>query len=663
MTEALKTTATVPMLDVRAAPVAASYDEKNRTVDFIASTGARGLRRSYWSDDYYEELEISESAIRMDRLNNGAPFLNSHNAWGVSNVLGSIQRSWVEDGKLMIRVKFSQRDEVQPILQDIRDGVLAHVSVGYYVHQYDVTEKAGELDVRRAVDWEPAEVSIVPIGFDDGATVRSSEQKVSQAVINRSPGAISKEVAMTDAVRKDETPAENQAPENAMQTRSGGDMGNGGGTPPVAAASPASPEDVRAAADEAVRNERERITEIRRAVRTARLGEDLADTLISEGVTVDAARARIIDEWSKQDHSEETTTVRTSVDHSVMETVREHAVDAILTRAGIQSGKAVENNGFRNMTLLRLCEDLLQRQGVDVRNMSAMQLAARALSTSDLTHITGSVMNRTLLQGYESAPRTFVGVFRQASAQDFREINRVRLSDAPALDEVKEAGEFKYGSVSDEKESYALVTYGKILPFTRQTIINDDLDALVRVPTMFGRAAADKESDIVWNILVANAALQDGTALFHADHNNLGSALAITVASVGAARAAMRKQTSIQGRVINVMPRFIICGADKETELDQLLTNITPATQANAVPQSLRSLTPVVEPRLTGNAWYVAADFNQVDTVEYCYLSGANGVYIETREGFNIDGIEVKARHDFAAKAIDFRGLYKNPGA
>ena len=90
----------MPMLEVRAAPVAASYNEENRTVDFIASTGARGFRRSYWSDDYYEELEVSERAIRMDRLNNGAPFLNTHGRSDVSNVLGSIQRSWIENGAL-----------------------------------------------------------------------------------------------------------------------------------------------------------------------------------------------------------------------------------------------------------------------------------------------------------------------------------------------------------------------------------------------------------------------------------------------------------------------------------------------------------------------------------------------------------------------------------
>ena len=74
----------------------------------------------------------------------------------------------------------------------------------------------------------------------------------------------------------------------------------------------------------------------------------------------------------------------------------------------------------------------------------------------------------------------------------------------------------------------------------------------------------------------------------------------------------------------------------------------------------------VVEPRLDANsatAWYLAADTSQIDTVEYCYLEGNSGVYIETRQGFDVDGMEIKARLDFAAKAIDFRGLYKNVGA
>ena len=58
----------------------------------------------------------------------------------------------------------------------------------------------------------------------------------------------------------------------------------------------------------------------------------------------------------------------------------------------------------------------------------------------------------------------------------------------------------------------------------------------------------------------------------------------------------------------------------------------------------------------------MAADPSRVDTVAYAYLEGSNGIFTETRQGFEVDGIEIKARHDFAAKAIDWRGLYRNLG-
>ena len=631
----------VPMLDVRAAPVPSTFDETARTVDFIVSTGARGLRRQYWDEDYYEELEISETAIRLDRLNNGAPFLNAHGAWSVSSVLGVIERGWIEEGKLMARVKFSGRDEIAPILQDVRDGVLPHVSVGYYVHQYDVMEKIGELDVRRAVDWEPAEVSLVPIAFDDGATVRAA-QRMTQAIINRPVGTTGGTI-----MAKRQDPA-TDAPDNDP--------------PDQPSAAPATDDAaVRAAVHEAVGKERERVTAIRQAVRSARLDETVADTLINEGVTLDKARARIIETWAAQDSSDEITTIRTGTDTEVVDRMRQAIADALAFRAGVAKDIGAGAD-FAGMTLLRVCEDILQRQGVQVRGLGPLELAGRALSTSDLASIAGALTNRTLLQGYESAPRTFVGVFKEGTAQDFRDISRVRMSGAPALEEVTEHGEFKYGKLSDEKETYSLATYGKILPFTRQAIVNDDLDALSRLPMLFGRSAADLESDLVWGVVNDNAAMQDGIALFHSDHGNLGSAAGINVASVGKGRAAMRKQTGLEGRLINVMARHILAGTDQETDLDQFLTAITPDSQGSAIPQSLRSLNPVIEPRLKGKAWYLAADYQQIDTVEYSYLTGQQGVYLETRQGFTHDGIEIKVRHDFAAKAIDFRGLYKNPG-
>jgi hypothetical protein len=84
------------------------------------------------------------------------------------------------------------------------------------------------------------------------------------------------------------------------------------------------------------------------------------------------------------------------------------------------------------------------------------------------------------------------------------------------------------------------------------------------------------------------------------------------------------------------------------------------------VPSSIRSLAVIAEPRLDPASgavpWLLVASPAAIGTIEYAYLEGQEGVALGTRSGFDVDGVEVRARLDFGARAIDWRGLYKNPG-
>ena len=170
----------------------------------------------------------------------------------------------------------------------------------------------------------------------------------------------------------------------------------------------------------------------------------------------------------------------------------------------------------------------------------------------------------------------------------------------------------------------------------------------------------------------------DGGALFNATavttaggHANLtSSGTAISVDSLGVGRANMRAKKGLQSEELNLAPRFLIVPATKEQLAYQYTSaNYVPATAANV--NEFRAggrteLTPIVEAILDANsttAWYLAADSGSIDTVEYCYLDGAEGPVIESEMGFEVDGVSFKCRLDFAAKAIDWRGLYKNAGA
>jgi hypothetical protein len=94
-------------------------------------------------------------------------------------------------------------------------------------------------------------------------------------------------------------------------------------------------------------------------------------------------------------------------------------------------------------------------------------------------------------------------------------------------------------------------------------------------------------------------------------------------------------------------------------------TQITPATGATVNPFGTR-LTVITEPRLDSASlvsWYLAASSDAIPIIALAFLDGQDGPMVETRTGFEIDGIEIKCRHDVAAKVVDYRGLFKNVGA
>jgi hypothetical protein len=159
--------------------------------------------------------------------------------------------------------------------------------------------------------------------------------------------------------------------------------------------------------------------------------------------------------------------------------------------------------------------------------------------------------------------------------------------------------------------------------------------------------------------------LTDGVAVFNtATHGNLAAAgTVIDVANVGVGRAAMAKQKSLDGLFLNLAPTVLLCGPDKQTQAEQLLTQITPAQTSNAVPESLRRLQVVADANIAGNPWYLFADPQAAPVFVYGFLEGFTGPRLSTQEQWSVQGMSVKLEHDFGVAAIDFRGGYRNPGA
>jgi len=159
-----------------------SIDEANRTVDVIWSTGARVARYGGpLSGRWSEELDMN--GAKLERLNGGANLLDSHQAGSVRNILGKVERAWVENGMGLATVRFSTRPDVEGLWQDVRSGIISSISVGYRIHRIDRVPRQGDggVDLGRVVEWTPTELSFVSAPADLGARVRAEEIEVRES--------------------------------------------------------------------------------------------------------------------------------------------------------------------------------------------------------------------------------------------------------------------------------------------------------------------------------------------------------------------------------------------------------------------------------------------------------------------------------------------------
>ena len=447
-----------------------------------------------------------------------------------------------------------------------------------------------------------------------------------------------------------------------------------------------------------------RRNEIQATCKLAKVERAFADELCDAGVSVEVAKQRIIEKMATQPLGRSVDGDAVRVTKSSDDKYFEAARDGLLRRAqtasrvqrSLVSGEkpAPGSQDFERMSLLRMAEDFLRRSGVNTSRFGSPDIARAAIgdpkalarmniSRSDPAyHTTGSfanllldASNKTLLAGYEEAPYTWNLWARQAgSVDDFKNINRIRFSESPDLEHVPENTEYKEGVMTDSKESYRVEKFGKMFSVTWETVVNDDLDAISRVPAMHGNAARRTQNKKVYEVLTSNPTMGDGVALFGAHSsgsNTTGAAAAPSVVTLNAAFLAMRKQTGLNSdAILNVVPRYLIVPVAYEATALELVNSISyNAANNNEGVKNIygvggpRNVTVIGEPVLDAASavvWYMAADPGQIDTVEVSFLSGEESPVLESEWDFDKDCYKYKIRQTFGVKAIDWRGLFRN---
>lgn len=336
---------------------------------------------------------------------------------------------------------------------------------------------------------------------------------------------------------------------------------------------------------------------------------------------------------------------------------------AVMNRAGY--AQAEKDNAYNGYTLRELARASLVDRGIGISGVGTAQAMvglAFTHSSSDFGNILMDVAHKAALLGWDEASETFEQWTRKGTLTDFKTAHRVGLESLASLRKVRAGAEYKYVTIKDRGEPIALATYGELFSIDRQTIINDDLDMLTRIPQAMGLAARATVGDLVWAVLTSNPKMSDGKPLFHADHGNLVAA-DLSIEGLDVARKAMLLQKSGDRR-LNIRPAYMLTPVAIESRANQLIKSASvPGADANSgIFNPIQNFVTVAsEARLDDSSptdYYLTAAQGR-DTIEVAYLDGIDTPYLEQQQGFTVDGAAFKVRIDAGVAPLDWRGLVK----
>ena len=599
-------------------------DEATRKVSFTFMTDAP-------CDNWFvpESCLCEKECVNLKRFDNGVmPVLFNHNR---DVVIGRVDAIRFEEHKVIADITLDDDEEANKVMKKLVSGSLRGVSVGY-MREHTVRVNAGneyrgvKYDAITDVTdlWQPYEVSIVSCPADPDCGVGRELAEIEMEIENKEEKAMEKE--------KDTT---------IMQ-----DSGK--------------------VAEEAMKAERDRVTEICAVCRQFNVPTDKMDGYIKEAKTVDAVRKAILDDMAAEQKPAKVTVEKDAGDNFI-----ERAVDGLALHHGvITDAEAVKGaDEYRNGSLRAIAEDCLIAGGMserELRHMSAHEVFeemfnshSRAMGTEQFSMIIDQFGNKTMLKGYQEQPTVFQQLVSKGSNKDFKPTHKYRLGlDGKPELMPPESGEFKYQEMADENISTAIQTYGKAISFTREIFINDDMGAVVKAIRMQAGGFRRLQEEMFFDLLK--------TIPFNASHKNI----VVTNKDVSAKaysemRTLMRRQKDFEGKAyIGVFPAFILASDETAYDHELLLASTSDPSQTNAgVPNIMRGkMTLITSPYLTGKAYYAIARPSEMEGIEYTTLNNVDRPYSRTVIPQSHLGIDYQFWMDFGFNLIDYRAFVKNDG-
>ncbi|WP_167955115.1 phage major capsid protein [Anaerosporobacter faecicola] len=427
--------------------------------------------------------------------------------------------------------------------------------------------------------------------------------------------------------------------------------------------------------------ERTRIAEITQMCRDFGVDDKDLQRYISDGTNQDQVRTAILDKMKADGQPLNQRGIDVTKDSE--DKYREAAADALVMRGGVNIEKPSEGaRELMGMSLRDLAIEALEKEGEQgLLRMSTDELFGRLTRayfnpTAAFPAILDTAINKAYVEGHRTAAVTFDKWTKKGTLKDFKtHDNNYLAGPAGEFLEVPEGAEIKHDTPSDEKKpTRKLKTYARQFTMTRQAFINDDIDFLSKIPSKYATAARKTQNKQVYNILINNPVIYDGTKLFTTAHKNvLASGTGITADAVQKMFLALQMQTDEFGDAVIIRPTYFVVPVGYSFAVYEIFNsatiNTTSNTQAANPLYRYREMLEVIEdPTLNVLAgtgaipWFVVGDKSDTDSIEVDYLNGNEIPTIRRMESPGTLGFVWDIYLDWGISVMDYRGIVKNPG-
>lgn len=315
-----------------------------------------------------------------------------------------------------------------------------------------------------------------------------------------------------------------------------------------------------------------------------------------------------------------------------------------------------------------------------------------ALTTSDFPQLFGDTLDRQLLAEYKATLPVYRNFTKVSTVPDFRTVKRFAIDGGDStLDIVHESEEYPEDSIADSEYTYSVKKYGRRIPLSWETLINDDLEALKDIPRRFARAAVRTESKFVAELYC------DANGPDDAWMTNVGTA-PLTMANLGAALDTLATNAVdtgsepilIEAVHLVVPPALMVTAKNIMNSIESRINEDGGSTNTqlivnnwmkNQLKLSIDPYIPIIASSSNGNtSWFLFADPNNGrPAMEVGFLRGHESPEIFMKSpnaervgggnadamggDFDTDSVQYKVRHVIGGTEIDPLMCYGSDGS